>query len=743
MMSGGGRRRVIVSVLAACLLHAAAAQGADVASGDQPAVRDRLRIGLALSGGGARGAAHVGVLRALERMRVPVDYIAGASMGAVIGGLYAGGLSADEIEDALDAIDWESVFDDTPPRAQLSFRRKRDDDQFLVKAKPGLKDGEIQFPAGAVQGQKLDLILKRLTLRAAAIEDFDALPIPFRAVATDIVSGDPVVLGGGELSRAMRASMSIPALFEPVEVGGRLLVDGGVSMNLPIGVVRDMGADVVIAVDVSTPLRRRDQLDSPLAILDQLTNILVQRNTGDETHRLGPHDVLIVPDLADFSSLEFIRSGDAIGIGEQATQAHASVLSSLSVPVTEYADRTARRGRRNETPIVSFVRLENQSRLRDEAIRGYIDVETGAPLDLARLERSIERLYGLDYFKSVRYDVVRENGETGVVVRAEEKPWGPNYLQFGAETSGDLQGENRVNLSVSYLRTAINDLGGEWRTTLTLGEEPSVASEWYQPLDVARRYFIAPRIAYEIRNVDRFDDDGDALTRNRVTRYGLELAAGREFGTWGEARFGLRRLAGRSETDIGAPPRLSEEFDTGEAFVRLYADELDNFFFPRNGHLARVEYVVSRDAFGADADFEQILSAGNIAWSAGRNTLLGLARLNTTVAGVAPVQSRFRAGGFLNLSGFVQNQLSGQHYLSVAGVYFRRVGNFTVLPAYLGGSLEYGNVFEDESDIAVDDMLVAGSLFFGLDTFLGPLYFAYGHAEGGFQSGYAYLGRPF
>jgi NTE family protein len=701
------------------------------------------RVGVVLSGGGARGAAHLGVLRALERMQVPVDFIAGTSMGAVIGGLYAAGLSVDEIEEALRGIDWEDVFNDAPPRDQLSFRRKRDDDRFLVKAKPGFEGGEIQLPAGAVQGQKLDVILKRLTLPVASIHDFDALPIPFRAVATDITSGEAVVLGSGELPRAVRASMSIPAVFEPVEMDGRLLVDGGVSMNLPVGVVRDMGADIVIAVDVSTPLRDREELDSPLAIIDQLSNILVQNNTRAETDRLSENDILIVPDLEKFSTIDFARSIDAVRVGERAADARREELSSLSVSAAQYADRMAGRGRRAKQPVVSFVRLENGSRLRDEVVRRYIDVETGEPLDVARLEKSIERLYGLDYFKSVRYDVVEEGEKTGVVVHAEAKPWGPNYLQFGVDASGDFQGENRFNLGVSYLRTAINDLGGEWRTTVTLGEEPSFVSDWYQPLDVGQRYFLAPRISYEVHNVDRFDASGNALTRNRVTRYGAELAGGLEFGTWGEARLGLRRFAGRIETDIGPPPRLAEDFDGGEVFAQLYADELDNYFFPRDGKLVRLEYTWSRDGFGADTDFEQARAAGTFAWSSGRNTLVGLARINTTVAGDAPVQSRFRAGGFLNLSGFVQNQLSGQHYVSAAGVYFRRIGDFTVLPAYLGGSIEFGNVFEDRSDIALDDMLLAGSLFFGLDTFFGPLYFAYGHAEGGFQSGYAFLGRPF
>ena len=220
----------------------------------------RPKIGLALSGGGARGAAHVGVLRVLEELRIPVDYIAGTSMGSIIAGLYASGMTLDQIEHALVTMDWEHIFDDDPPREELSFRRKRDDDLYLVKAKPGIRDGELKFPAGLIQGQKFDLALRELTLPVAAVKDFDRLTIPFRAVASDIGTGQPVVLASGDLAKAMRASMAVPGAFAPAQIDGRVLVDGGITNNLPVSVVRDMGADIVIAVDISTPLASPDEV---------------------------------------------------------------------------------------------------------------------------------------------------------------------------------------------------------------------------------------------------------------------------------------------------------------------------------------------------------------------------------------------------------------------------------------------------------------------------------------------------
>ena len=220
----------------------------------------RPTIGLVLSGGGARGGAHLGVLRALEELNVPVDVIAGTSIGAIIGGLYASGMSVDEIEHVIETIDWDAAFLGDTPRELMSFRRKRDDDLFLVEQKPGLNDGQLTLPLGIVQGQVIDLILIEQTLPVAHIRDFDELPIPFRAVSTDITTGEAVVLGSGNLAEAIRASMSVPAVLAPIDIDGRLLVDGGIAMNLPIEVARQMGAEVIIAVDISAPLFRREQL---------------------------------------------------------------------------------------------------------------------------------------------------------------------------------------------------------------------------------------------------------------------------------------------------------------------------------------------------------------------------------------------------------------------------------------------------------------------------------------------------
>jgi NTE family protein len=299
----------------------------------QDVVSDRPRIGLALSGGGARGASHVGVLKVLERERIPIDYIVGTSMGSIVGGMYAAGMSPEEIEAELIAIDWDDVFEDRVDREIRSYRRKTDDRLWLVNRKLGFNDGKVEFPSGLVQGQKINQLLIALTLPVADIDDFDDLPIPFRAVATDIQTGEKVVLDSGNLPKAIRASMSIPAIMSAVPWGDRNLVDGGMASNLPIEAVREMGADIVIAVDISTPLSEEDVADSLLSVVEQLTGFLTRRNVEAEIATLGAEDILLVPDLGDIGSGDFDRIAEAIPTGAESAEAHLTELRRLSLRI--------------------------------------------------------------------------------------------------------------------------------------------------------------------------------------------------------------------------------------------------------------------------------------------------------------------------------------------------------------------------------------------------------------------------
>jgi len=705
--------------------------------------KDRPKIGLVLSGGGARGAAHIGVIRRLEELRIPIDYIAGTSMGSIIGGMYASGMSLDEIETTMAGIDWAGSFKDETQRKDRTFRRKLDDKLYLFKLQPGLSDdGEIKLPTGALHGQKIDLIMSKITLPVAGIQNFDELPIPYRAVASDMVTGEAVVIDRGNLAKAMRASMNIPSAFAPLKFEDKLLVDGGIANNLPINVARDMGADIVIAVDISTPLREKDDLDNVLKLTDQLIGIMTRTNTEAQIKTLTERDVFIVPELGDIGTSDFKHTAEAVPIGYNAAQGKDRELETLSIPVDEYAAHLSRRYQPDaRLPVISFVRLENQSGIDDEVIRSRLNVKPGDQLDTAQLEADIGKIYGLDMFENVNYEVVEEEGKTGVVVRAMEKSWGPNYLQFGLVLSDNLEGDNSYNLGAAYTRTAINRLNGEWRTALQLGEDPTIFTELYQPLDAEQKYFINIGAFASHRNSNVYSG-GDQLAEYRIKSGGSIISAGMNLDTWGELRLGYKYESGSADARIGGP--LLPDFDFYEAslFARFSIDTRDNAFFPRHGQAGEFEYRDFKDSWGGDFDYEQFSMEYGLTKTWGKDTFMGAIRFDTTVDDDAPVQGLFQAGGFTNLSGFNQNELTGQHVGIAKLIYLRQISDFQFLETYVGASVEYGGVWQDSDDI-FDDNIWAGSIFLGLDTPIGPVYTGYGQAEGGNKSVYVSLGKLF
>jgi NTE family protein len=597
-------------------------------------------------------------------------------------------------------------------------------------------------PLAFVTGQKFDLELNRLTLPLMGIHNFDQFPIPYRAVATDIETGKEVVLGSGSLARAIRASMAVPAAFNPVEIDGRLLIDGGIANNVPVSVARDMGAEVFIVVDVGSGLAKREQIDNALAVTGQLAAFLFTLNTEKQLATLGPQDVLIRPPLGDIGGGSFSRVGEAIPIGEQAAREAIRALSRYGLSPEEYERYVAGRGQpAGEVPVIQFVRIDNQSRVSDEVIAERITARVGEPFDEARLKQDIGQIYGLDIFESVRYKLVEENGQTGLLITARENSWGPGYFQTGLAFSNNLEGNSVFKLGGMYTLTEINELNGEWRTAVQVAEEPGIYTEIHQPLDPLSRYFIAGKVGYERKNIYQYDDH-DQLAKFQASGFRLETALGREFGTWGEIRLGYRRETGTIEVITG-PPTDDVDFDKGEVFLRLSDDKLDSLYFPSKGHFGRIELLTSRKELGAGDDYEQLQLTYSHALSWDRNTLLGSLLFNTTLDDDAPLVGLFQTGGFLRLSGLQLNELSGQHVGLGRLVYLRRINDIRLFRAYLGGSLELGNAWQEKGDIGFDDTIFAGSAFLGVDTPIGPLYIGYGRADSGEGSIYVFLGPLF
>jgi NTE family protein len=700
-----------------------------------------------LGGGGARGAAHIGVLKELERLRVPVDAIVGTSMGAAVGGLYASGMTADELEDLVTSVDWAATMSDDPPRKDLSFRRKQDGAQFPINLELGVSDGELKLPMGVIQGQQLELLLRRLTVDVATVTDFDELPIPFRAIASDIERGELQVLGQGDLARSIRASMSVPAILAPARIDGRLLADGGLVGNLPIDVMREhMDVDIIIAVDVEFPLYAAEELDSVLAITEQMLTILIHRETLRQIEELGDQDILIRPELGTFPSAGFGEIADTIAPGVSATMAVEDRLSTLSLGEVAYDAYTAHRtARPDPAGSLAFVRVAQDGALRPSVLESRLQTRPGDAIDTLRLADDADRLFGLDLFEQVTYQLVDEDGATGVEFQARPKSWGPDTLQFALSLEDDLEGSTAFNVSARLTRSALNQYGAEWRTDLRLGTDPELFSEFYQPLGWESRLFVAPSIELRQSNINAFMDD-QPVARLRTSSGDVGLDLGIEIGTWGEARLGAFRGQGKARVKVGDPQVPNFDFDTGGVFVQFRLDTLDDPHFPSSGFRADTRWTRSTPGIGADTRFSTFESQLTGAWGFGDNLVqLGLGYAST-VKGELALQDYFPLGGFLRLSGLERGEISGPHAALAKLVYLRRLnasaGGLFEVPLYLGASLEAGNVWERRADMKIDSARVNGSLFVSLDTYIGPVYVAAGFAESGRTNFYLFLGSP-
>lgn len=708
---------------------------------------DRPKIGLALSGGGARGAAHVGVIQVLEELNIPIDYIAGTSMGAVVGGLYASGMTSEEIEHQLGVIDWEAVFKDNALRPEQTQRLKDDDKTYLFSGRLGVSKEGVNIARAKVIGQKFDLILKTLTLPVTGISNFDDLPIPYRAVAMDITTGDEVVLSEGDLAFSMHASMAIPGAFSPVDLNGVLLVDGGAANNLPISVVRDMGADIVIAVDISTPLLEREQLGKALAIISQLTGLLTRRNTEAQIKTLTESDILIVPDLGTIATMDFERVITAIDKGKQAAQSQQQQLAQLSIDDTSYREHVAEQGsieRQDTDVVIDFVRFENDSELDEKVLKEHFGIAAGQRLELDKVELGISNVYGLDIFESVTYDVVKEDGKIGLIVKTNKKTWGTNYLQAGFELASDFNGESSFNIGLAYTAKPINTLNGEWRTAIQVGEEPAVITEIYQPLDARARFFTHGLVSWSKHDVRlNTDKTGRSEAEYDLTEKNIRLAVGRNFANWGDARVGVARVSGDADVSIGTPSVSNFDYDDGYLFAVGRLDTLDNLNFPRSGNLSSISWLGSSETLGADDEYDQVNMYLSHAKSWGKDSLIGSIDYGSTISGDAPLHNRYQLGGFLNLSGLSLNEISGQHLGLMTLVYQRRLSAGAFLSTYAGAAIQAGNVWEDKDDISSNNVIGSGTLFVGTDTPVGPVYVGFGLAEGGNNAGYLFLGQPF
>lgn len=722
------------------------------------------KVALVLSGGGARGLTHVGVLKVLEDMKVPVDYVVGTSMGAIIGGLYAAGMSADDLESEILKVDWGDVFERREPRQLLSQRRKEEDFELSPVLTFGYRDGEFRLPTGAVSTRSLELLLRRYTLSTRLLATFDGLPTPFRAVATDMETGRAVVLDHGDLAVALRASMSVPGVFSPVEVDGRILGDGGLVNNLPIDVARRMGADVVIAVNIGTPLAGRETLGSLLGITTQMVNILTEQNVQASIATLKPEDLLIQPSLGDLTSADFEKAPQLVRIGEAHARDMTAALQRFTVDTSTYAQWQASRGMNAQAYAermgqIKAVRFEGVPEQRAEQLALALDSTPGQRVDVARIEDDLKVLAASGDYERVDYRLerVRDNTDETLVIGLRENDWGPNYLRLGMDLRTDFDGRGAFNLLIGHNRHWLNDSGTEWRNRLQLGETLAGYSEIYQPLGRANDSFVAGYVDASIKRLEVYGSDGDALGIGR--RQGLRLGADYGWpigllGRYGDMRLGVQLGLHKAIPDLVAASVSEDEEliatqkwrDVGVR-AALISDQLDYANFPSAGYRFQSELAAGdRRVVNTDEhrSFTRLEMQGSFVQSWGAHTLnLGGRFARATSVPVGAIDE-YSLGGFQQLSGYRVGQVAGNYLLFGRATYYRRLPwSVSVARAlFAGGSLEAGNAWDSRRDISVHGLRWGTSLFIGADTGVGPLYLSVVSAPKGYTGLYLFLGRP-
>ena len=706
-------------------------------------VASRPLIGLALSGGGARGAAHIGVLKVLESLRVPVDCITGTSMGSIIGGAYAAGVGSGELEHTVLATDWGDVFNDRPPRAQQALRRKAEAASGLSEIELGLGKDGVAVAAGLVSGVQIESFLRRLTRPVADVEDFSSLPIPFRAMATDIETGEAVLLSHGSLPQAMRASMAIPGAMTPVEIGGRLLVDGGITDNLPISQARRLCADVIIAVNIQSPLMKRGELDSAFAITAQLINMLGKSSVDAQLAALGERDVLIEPELGDISASSFERQVEAIAIGEQAARALAEKLSRYSLPADEYAAI-----RQRQQPdfaglgVVDGIQFEGLVRTRPEVLDDQMESRPGEPLSEDVLAADMRRIYGRGDFEAIDYRIQRRDGQRVLVVSPREKRWGPGYLGFGIGLGADFSGESYFNTVVQYRRTWLNERGAEWILRARGGRHNELHTEFYQPVDDRGRFFVSAHAAAGLDKIGYFIGD-QRIASYKSHRLGLGLDLGVNLGSYGQISFGpfVRRIRFNPDTGSILLPGIRASGRGLRLLTQI--DQLDRPWLPTEGYALRLDASYLDEE--AENPIHRLEGRADFAFRAKDHILaLSLAGGTDFNSGL-PGYELFSLGGPLRLSAYEIGALQGERY-AYARLDYRnramRIPSILGSGVFLGGALEAGQMNALLGGNRDSGLRYSASLYLAADTALGPAYLGIAAGDGGRKAVYLMLGVP-
>jgi NTE family protein len=703
---------------------------------------ERPKIGIALGGGGALGLSHIGVLKWLEENRIPVDYVAGTSMGGLIGGCYATGMSADEIETFLKTIDWSQLFDSVPPLKNVDFRRKEDRRDYSAELEMGFKKNSLKLPQG-LSGYRISLLLSRITFPYSSIVSFDDLPIPFRCVAADIINNEPVVMGDGSLAEAMRATMAVPSVFTPVERDGRQLVDGGIYDNVPTSVIQKMGANVIIAVHLNANKGKPSGSKGSIVLLNTL-DAIIENNSRKS---LGIADVVIEPQRGKLNAISWKAIDQFISYGYQAAAAEASRLKKYSLSEEEWQKYLNQRDQRKRTirSVPEQIMVFGASPQNKMAIKDRLQTYLGKPLDPERLEADLTDIMGTSLYESLRYEFKDQNGISTLVINAIEKPYGPPFIDFALNIKiGDKQSEINPRFRITAFN--IKGTGAELRTDIGVGSENYLFSELYTPL-FKSNFFLAPFVKTDQTNLTMYDRDGYSINSYQNDHSEIGLDGGYSFGKNAELRIGYTAGYQTLRRQSGEDMALDLDGEIRRTHLQWGFNNNDEMIFAKKGLDWKLEanwydcVPGNRDSFGqVETQFIKCLPVG------AKDMIFMMFAGGGSFQGTPPWTQQFRLGGPFRLGSYSINELSGNNYLLGNVGYLKSLGELPISSrdVYLGLWYEKGGVFDNGSP-QVHELHLESDIAIGLlsTTIFGPIYIGYSYGENGNESFNITLGHLF
>ena len=692
-----------------------------VAQGEPATVaKPRLKIGVALEGGGALGLAHIGVLQWFEEQHVPVDFVAGTSMGGLVGGFYATGLSPEEMKNLIEGLDWEEILSDRTPYEDLSFLRKQDQRAYPNSLVLGLRKG-LYLPAGLNSGQQIGMLIDRETLLYSGLPSFDALPVPFRCVATDLVSAKQFVFNGGSLAEALRATMSIPGAFAPVHDAQHVYVDGGLVNNLPTDVVRQMGADIVIAVHLETSPVEAKNIQSLVSVLEQSVRVVVSEG---EIRGLANADAIVSVPLEHFASSDFAKNAPIMQAGYDAAKGKSKLLAGFALDDADWNEYVHERDSRKQTIAVvpQFIDVQGTTAPAQEDIRRRLKTFVGKPLSTDKLDPVLTQLTGTGRYDTLDYRVVERDGRQGLLIVVREKVSAPSTLRTAFEVDGSEAGDVEYTLGTRLTLMDVAGFRSEWRTDFLFGNTYGISSELYRPFWAESKWFFAPHADASYAAFQIYAKN-DPLADYRIYRTNIGADLGYGFSRFSELRVGYEVGELSTKLRLGTPEIPAVDGRLGAARMRFAMDHTDDPVIPRRGF--RVEsnfhwfdtYPGTTSAFPVlDARigfFQPVSQAASFFLSSEGGSTFGS---NNTG------EPQFFLGGPGRLSAYGVNELFGNQYYLFRGGYLHEIAS---LPPFVGkkvyaiGAYEAGKMYGAANESKFPNDFAAGVL---AETALGPFF---------------------